>query len=92
MTTPPVTPVAASKAKTWWAVAGGIAMSLVPIVAQLAGAIPAPWGPALAGIMGVITAITGRAVYQAPYKPEGTVLVPESSLQPPTGGYNSTWK
>lgn len=82
MTTPNVTP---SKAKAWWAVAGGLLGSLVPLVAQVAGVLPAPWGPLLTGIIGVITLATGAVVHQAPYLPPDTTIVPTVPVVPPSG-------
>ena len=83
MTTPSVTP---SKAKAWWALAGTLLASLVPIGAQIAGGIPAPWGPLLAGIIGVIALATGTAVHQAPYMPPNTVIVPTVPAAPTKPG------
>lgn len=80
MTTPNVTP---SKAKAWWAVIGGLLGSLVPIGAQIAGVLPAPWGPLLTGIIGVIALGTGAAVHQAPYMPPDTAIVPTVPVVPP---------
>lgn len=80
MTTPDVTP---SKSKAWWAVLGGIVGSLVPLVAQIAGVLPAPWGPLLTGIIGVIALATGAAVHQAPYMPPNTAIVPTAPAVPP---------
>jgi hypothetical protein len=85
MTTPSVTP---SKAKAWWALLIPMVGSLVPVIAQLAGVIPAPWGPALTGILMVFAAITGTAVHQTPYLPSNTTIVPNTDVAtPPTSGW-----
>ena len=87
MTTPTVTP---SKAKAWWALAGGLLGSLVPLIAQIAGVLPAPWGPLLTGIIGVIALGTGAVVHQAPYVPPNAAVVPTNSPPPWTG--TDPWK
>jgi hypothetical protein len=81
MTTPIVTPP--SKAKTWVALVGTMLMALLPLGLQVVGALPAPWGPLLTGILGVIALFTTGAVHQAPYVPPGGfVVVPPSSASP----------
>jgi hypothetical protein len=79
MTTPVVPP---SKAKTWVALIGTMLMALVPLGLQIVGALPAPWGPLLTGILGVIGLFTTTGVHQAPYVSPGTAVVPTSSAPP----------
>lgn len=76
MTTPVVTP---SKAKAWWALLIPAVGSLVPTLLQYVGVLPAPWGPAVTGILLIFAAVTGVAVHQAPYMPSGTVIAPEAT-------------
>jgi hypothetical protein len=73
MTTPTVKP---SNAKAWTSLIGGLLGSLLPVLAQVAGFLPAPWGLALTGVLAVISAITGKAVHLAKYVPADAVLVP----------------
>lgn len=82
MTAPVV--VIPSKAKAWWALLIPLASSLIPLGMQLAGSLPAPYGAIFAGLLSLVGLVTGGAVHQAPYKPAGTVIVPEASL--PSGG------
>ena len=89
MTAPVVTP---SKAKALWATVIPLIASLVPFIAQLAGVIPAPWGPALTGILMVFAAITGTTVHQTSYLPPNTTIVPVPTTvtpQPPAGGWTN---
>lgn len=73
MTAPVVVP---TKWKAVAALVGGILGALAPIIAQLAGVLPAPWGAILTGIGGVIALVTGKVVYETPYAPPNTTLVP----------------
>jgi hypothetical protein len=66
--------------KAWTAFGGTLLASLLPIVGQVAGVLPAPYGALLTGIGGLIALITGRVAYSAPYQP-----VP-SPGSPPQGG------
>ncbi len=86
MTTPTVTP---SKAKAWFAVLIPAIGSLVPTLLQFAGVLPAPWGPALTGILLVFAALTGVVVHQVPYAPP-TVPAPTPPVPTPAGP--PTWK
>lgn len=90
MTTP--TPVVPSKAKAWWALAISLIGSLTPLLTQLAGVIPAPYGAVLTGVLAIFAAITGGAVHQAKYVPDGAVLAPKSSLPGAPGSVRGPWK
>lgn len=83
--TAPIVPT--SKAKALWATVIPLIASLVPFIAQLAGVIPAPWGPALTGILAVFAALTGTVVHQVPNKPTGVVVVSASDTSSPTSGW-----
>ena len=50
--------------KSWTAFLGALIVALLPIIAQVAGALPAPWGAILSGVGGVISLITGRVAYR----------------------------
>ena len=93
MSTP--TPVVPSKAKTWVAVAGGLLAAGVPLVLSLIQYLPPQWAAVITAVIAMLTAL---GVYQAPYTPPGTTLVPDSQVppispKPPTadGGYQNPW-
>lgn len=107
MTTPVITTINPSKAKTWIAVIGGLLTVAVPLILSVATYLPDPW-PAVIGAL--VALATAAGVYKAPYKPEGTSVVANSDLNqvaipvPPTppvtaptppvaeGGYQNPWK
>lgn len=73
--------------KSWTAFLGSLIVALLPGIAQVAGLLPAPWGAILTGIGGVLSLITGRVAYSAPYQP---VPSPPSAPAAPTNP-NSPW-
>lgn len=77
MTTPTITTIEPSKSKTWVAVVGTVLTALIPYVLQAAEYVPDPWPLVIGGVIAVLTAL---GVYKAPYKPEGTSVVPNSEL------------
>lgn len=99
MTTPVITTINPSKAKTWVAIVGTILTTLVPYVLQAAVYVPDPWPLVIGAVIALLTAF---GVYKAPYKPEGTSVVANSELNqiaipvpaPPAaeGGYQNPWK
>lgn len=88
MTTPTPTPVPPSKAKSWWALGGSLLAALIPLALQVSSVLPPPY-PAIIG--GVIALLTALGVYQAPYKPDNTALVPTTPAPPPYAGGASPW-
>lgn len=75
---PTISTIEPSKSKTWWAVIGGLLTVVVPLVLSVATSLPDPW-PALIGA--VVAVLTATGVYRAPYKPEGTTVVPTRELE-----------
>lgn len=98
-TTPDLSSLMPSK---WKAIVGfvGTGLSfLVPLILEVSSDLPDPW-PAVIGV--VLWLLTALGVYHAPYKPTGTVIVPESVVPasvptdvnpaPPPGGYTNPWR
>ena len=80
MTVPPdLSGIIPKKYKTYIALVGGALGFLVPFILEATEGLPAPW-PAVIGA--VVWLLTAFGVYQAPYKPEGTVLVPQDVVKP----------
>jgi predicted benzoate:H+ symporter BenE len=88
MTTPP-TPPKQSNAKAWIAVIVTLLGSLAPIITQVAGVLPAPWGAILTGIAALVGLVTGTAVHQVSNAPTGMVLVP---VPVPDGAQTNPYK
>lgn len=80
--TQPVNPTIAtfepSKAKTWVAAVGGALTVIVPIVLSVSTNLPEPWPAVISAVVAVLTAV---GVYRAPYRPEGTTVVPTAELK-----------
>jgi len=108
MTTPVVTTIEPTKAKSWVAGISAVLTVVVPYILSVATYLPDPW-PAVVGL--VIGALGVFGVYKTPNRPADTVIVPESQVQtlPPSvpytpvpdvpytppavgGQYRSTWK
>ena len=68
--------------KAWIATIGSALVSFLPAILQFAGALPPPWGLIATGVGMIISAITGKATYQASNAPTGTVLVPTPIARP----------
>ena len=86
------TPEPAQKnTKAWVATIGSALVSLLPTILQFAGALPPPWGLIATGVGMIISAITGKATYQASNAPTGTVLVP-TPITNPGGTFNNPYK
>lgn len=64
-----------SKAKVYVALIGSVLTIVGPWILDSSNALPEPW-PGVVGL--VFAALTGLGVYQAPYKPTGTVLAPNT--------------
>lgn len=89
-----ITTVIPTKYKPWVGAIGSLLTFIVPTVTTYATGLPQPWPVVIAG---VIAGLTWLGIYNAPYKPTGTVLVPESVVpptpEPPAGGeYKNPWK
>ena len=71
--------------KSWTAFAGALVTALLPIIGQVAGYVPAPYGAILSGIGGVLSLLTGVGTYHAPYAPVGTTpfAPPAPPVEPP---------
>lgn len=81
-----------SKFKTVVGLVGSLLTFVVPFILSVEDYLPSPW-PAVIGV--VLSVLTALGVYKAPYKPAGTVLVPESvakSAPPAPGEYRNQWK
>lgn len=90
---PVITP---SKAKTYVAFVGTVLTIVIPLVVQMSTNWPPQYQALLSGIIGLLTIF---GVYQAPYKPKGTVIVPLDALpigeEPPSieqEQYKNPWK
>jgi len=90
MTIPTV--IVPTKAKMWWAMAGGVLSTLVTIIPWVAGVLPPPWGPALTGIVAVINAFMVRRVHQTPNLPPGAVIAPPGAVVVPPSSDEDPWK
>lgn len=90
---PTITTVEPSKSKTWIAALGGALTVIVPIVLSLSTSLPEPWPALIAAVVAVLTAV---GVYKAPYRPNGTTVVPTRELEkvahplPPTAPAGSS--
>lgn len=80
MTTPSIYDVVPSKAKTWIALVSGLLTLVVPSLLSWSTSLEQPW-PTVAGL--VVLGLGAVGVYKAPYKPAGTVLVPEVTVGTP---------
>lgn len=100
MTTPDLSFIIPSKAKAWVGLVGAGLSFVVPFILEATEGLPAPW-PAIIGA--VLWLLTALGVYKAPYRPTGTVLVPEEAVTPPVrstgdvtvvreGEYRNPWK
>lgn len=76
--TPSITTLEPSKSKTWIAAIGGALTVIVPIVLSVSTNLPEPWPAVISAVVAVLTAI---GVYRAPYRPEGTTVVPTAELK-----------
>lgn len=80
MTTPPdLSGIIPQKYKAYIAIVGGALGLFVPYILEATEGLSAPW-PLIIG--GVVWLLTAFGVYRAPYKPPGTVLVPEDVVKP----------
>lgn len=75
---PTITTVEPSKSKTWVAALGGALTVIVPIVLSIGTSLPEPWPALIAAVVAVLTAV---GVYRAPYKQQGTTVVPTAELK-----------
>ena len=64
-----------SKAKVYVALIGSLLTIVGPWILDASNTLSEPW-PGVIGL--VFAALTGLGVYQAPYKPTGTVLAPNT--------------
>jgi hypothetical protein len=74
---PTITTLEPYKSKTWIAAIGGALTVVVPLVLSFSTSLPEPWPALIAAVVAVLTAV---GVYRAPYKPEGTTVVPTHEL------------
>lgn len=74
----PISTIEPSKAKTWIAAIGGALTVIVPIVLSVSTNLPEPWPAVISAVVAVLTAV---GVYKAPYRPEGTTVVPTAELR-----------
>lgn len=83
MTTPQfdITEVIPSKAKAWVGLLGSLLTLFGPVILETTDALPAPWPVVIGGVFAVLTFL---GIYKAPYKPQGTALVPEAAIAPDT--------
>lgn len=105
MTTPVVTTIEPTKAKSWVALAGSVLTFMLPLLVSAQDWLPAPW-PAVIGV--VLAVATALGVRQTPGRPADTVIVPESQVitlpagvgytpvpdapvAPPVGGYTNPY-
>jgi hypothetical protein len=86
VTAPDLSFIIPLKYKTYVSLIGSALSFVVPFVLQSVDALPAPW-PAAIGV--VLFLLSALGVYKAPYKPTGTVLVPEKSAVPNTELYGT---
>ena len=101
MSTPfDITSLLPSKAKTWVGLIGSLLTFVVPFVLSMETYLPPQWTAVIGVVLAVLTAL---GVYHAPYKPQGTVLAPDTpavaaasvpKATPPdeTGVYKNPWK
>lgn len=86
---PTITTLEPSKSKTWIAAIGGALTVIVPIMLSVSTNLPEPWPAVISAVVAVLTAV---GVYRAPYRPQGTTVVPTAELKqvatplPPTKG------
>lgn len=80
MTTPDLSFIIPTKYKTYVGLIGAGLSFLVPFVLEATEGLPAPWPAVIGAVLWILTAL---GVYKAPYKPTGTVLVPEETVKPP---------
>jgi len=59
---------------------------IIPTVLDYSTSLPNPWPWVIAAVVALLTAL---GIYRAPYKPEGTVLVPEATVAPPPVATNN---
>lgn len=74
MTTPDLSSIIPLKWKTWVGLVGAVLTFVVPLILSVEDYLPSPWPAVIGGALSVLTAL---GIYKAPYKPTGTVLVPE---------------
>lgn len=88
MTAPAPTP---SKAKAYVALLGSVLTVIVPLLLDVSTHLPEPWPAIIGGVIGLLTVL---GVYQAPYRPAGTVLAPAAAPEPPpvTGTGYDPWR
>jgi hypothetical protein len=101
MTAPDLSFIIPKKWKTVAALVGSGLSFVVPYILEVQNLLPSPW-PAVIGVVLFIASALG--VYTAPYKPPGTVLVPETTVKSTTtttsttlphgatGGYLNPWR
>ena len=95
--TTPTPPATQTNKKAWVATIGGLIISLLPVILQLLGHLPPPWGAVFTTIGVALAAITGKATHQVSNVPSGmppgTVLEPvppPPPVMPPASG--DPWK
>lgn len=92
MTAPDLSGLVPLKWKTWVGLLGSALSFAVPYVLEVTNALPSPW-PAVVGV--VLFALSALGIYKAPYKPVGTVLVPDPRPQVAVsvdGSYHNPWR
>ena len=77
--------------KAWIATIGSLIGAMVPLLGQVAGFLPAPYGAVLSAIVGLIGLVTGGATYQVNNAPKGTVLTPVPVAKP-DGTFGNPYK
>jgi hypothetical protein len=78
--------------KTIVGLIGSIVTFAVPLVISVEQYLPSPWPAVIGALLSVLTAL---GIYKAPYKPEGTALVPNAvaaSAPPAPGEYKNPWQ
>jgi hypothetical protein len=89
------TPVPAQKkTKALWALLLPQIPSIISLITQFAGGLPAPYGVIFASVLSTLGVISGAIVHQVSNAPTGMVLVPvpaASSSPSSSGGIGSDW-
>lgn len=80
MTTPNIS---GSTAKSWVALIGSALSFIVPYLTDYKDLLPPPWPMVIGALLAVGT---WAGVFQTPYKPKDTVLVPAPYVPPVSGG------
>lgn len=66
-----------SKAKAWVGLIGSLVTFIAPLLLSVSDALPEPWPATIGTVLAVLTAL---GIYKAPYRPEGTVLAPNTAV------------